>query len=366
MPDNSRHRRLTAQRACDRILSGVAPATMRERLADMEAAGDLDGLPDFYGGGPTAVLEGRVAELLGTEAAVFFPTGTMAQQVALRHGADRTGHRRVALHPLGHQETFERKAYAQLSGLCSVWPTTAPRNPTADEITAIAEPVSTVVIELPLRDAGFVLPRWDELTAVSAAAREIGALLHFDGARIWDSVPYLEHSPSEIAGLADSTYVSFYKTIGGISGAALAGTAELASYARAWRHRYGGDVFQQWPAALTALAGLDRELPRVPEYVRHARTVAAALAALPGARVFPEPPHTHQFRLWLPHGSQALNDAALEMAEEEKVWFATGWRDSEVPGIAMTEITIAGPALEWTAEDVIEAGERLLSRTTGR
>ncbi len=78
-------------------------------------------------------------------------------------------------------------------------------------------------------------------------------------------------------------------------------------------------MFQQWPAALTALAGLDRELPRIPEYVRHARTVAAALTALPGARVYPEPPHTHRFRLWRPHPAQALNDATLALAEEEKM-----------------------------------------------
>ena len=64
-------------------------------------------------------LEERVAELLGTEAAVFFPTGTMAQQVALRYGADRTGRPTVALHPLGHLEMHERHAYAQLSGLRS-------------------------------------------------------------------------------------------------------------------------------------------------------------------------------------------------------------------------------------------------------
>jgi hypothetical protein len=123
-------------------------------------------------------------------------------------------------------------------------------------------------------------------------------------------------------------------------------------------------VFQQWPAALAAIACLDRELPRIPEYVRHARTVAAALAALPGARVFPEPPHTHRFRLWLPHSAQALNDAALALAEEEKVWFAAGWQDTEVPGVAMAEITVAGPALEWTAADVAEAGERLIGRVT--
>jgi threonine aldolase len=362
MSDNTRQRRLAALRACERVLSGVRPATMRERLADLDAGGDLDGQPDFYGDGPVAALEERVAELLGTEAAVFFPTGTMAQQVALRYGADRIGHPTVALHPLGHQEVHERHTYAHLGGLRSIRTTTAPRNPTSEEITALAEPVSTVVIELPLRDAGFVLPSWDELAAVSTTARVIGARVHFDGARIWESTPYLAHSLSEIAGLADSTYVSFYKTIGGISGAALAGTAELASYARVWRHRYGGKVFQQWPAALTALTGLDRELPRIPGYVRHARTVAAALTALPGARVHPEPPHTHEFRLWLPYPAEALNDTALALAEEEKVWFADGWQDTEVPGMAMTEITVATPALEWTTKDITEVGERFLGR----
>jgi threonine aldolase len=335
---------------------------MRERLA----GADLDAMPDFYGdGGPVPALERRVAELLGTEAAVIFPTGTMAQQVALRYAVERVGSTAVALHPLGHQEAHERQAYAQLGGLRAIWPTTEPRNPTAEEIRALAEPVSAVVVELPLRDAGFVLPTWDELAAAVAAARDIGAYVHFDGARIWESTTYLAHSLGEIAALADSTYVSFYKTIGGISGAALAGTAELAGYSRAWRHRYGGNLIHHWPYAVTALAGLDSELPRVGEYVRHAPVIAAALGALPGARVYPDPPHTHQFRLWLPHPASALEDASLALAEEEKVWFAGGWKDTGVPGVAMAEITVAGPALEWTAGDVAETGARLLRRLAG-
>ena len=125
-------------------------------------------------------------------------------------------------------------------------------------------------------------------------------------------------------------------------------------------------MFQQWPAALSALAGLDRELPRIPEYVRHARTVATALAALPGALVYPEPPHTQRFRLFLPHPAQALDDAALALAEDEKVWFAAGWQETDVPGMAMTEITVADPALDWTTEDVTEIGARFLSRVQDR
>ncbi|BAL93137.1 putative lyase [Actinoplanes missouriensis 431] len=358
MPENTLRRRQAAMRACDRILSGARPVTMRERLDELSAVADLDDLPDYYGDGPVTTLEQRVANLLGTEAAVWFPTGTMAQQVALRYGAQETG--AVALHPLSHQLVHERDAYATLSGLRAVTPTTAYRNPVAAEIAALEERVGTVVFELPMRDAGFVLPTWDELTEACEEAVNIGARVHFDGARIWESAPYLGRSLAEIAEQADSTYVSFYKTLGGLSGAALAGTADLARYARAWRHRHGGNLFQQWPAVMSAVAGLDRELPRVPDYVRHARRVAAALAELPGARVFPEPPHTHQFRLFLPHPAGVLNAAVLTLAEQRKVWFAGGWRDTEVPGVAMAELTIAAAALEWTAADVADAGERLL------
>ena len=125
---------------------------MRQQLAAIEARGGLDAPGDFYGaGGPVEELEERVASLLGKEAAVFFPTGVMAQQVALRYVAELTGRPAVGLHPLGHLEVHEGQAHAQLTGLRSVWPTTARRNPTADEIAAIPEPISTLLLELPLR-----------------------------------------------------------------------------------------------------------------------------------------------------------------------------------------------------------------------
>jgi threonine aldolase len=358
MPENTLRRRQVAMRACDRILSGVRPATIRERLNEMTASAGPDDLPDIYGDGLVTVLEQRVANLLGTEAAVWFPTGTMAQQVALRFGAARTN--AVALHPLSHLLVHERDAYADLTGLRAVTSTTAPRNPTAAEIAELDEPVGTVVFELPMRDAGFTLPTWAELTEACDQAAESGARVHFDGARIWESAPYLNRSVAEIAEQADSVYVSFYKTLGGISGAALAGSSELARFARAWRHRHGGHLYQQWPAVLTALNGLDRELPRIPDYVRQARKVALALAGLPGARVYPEPPHTHQFQLFLPYPAQTLNAAVLAQAEHERIWFAGGWRDTDVPGIAMTEMTIAAEALDWTADDVVAAGRDLL------
>jgi hypothetical protein len=101
-------------------------------------------------------------------------------------------------------------------------------------------------------------------------------------------------------------------------------------------------------------------VPRIPDQVRHARTVAAALATLPGARAHPDPPHTHQFRLWLPSAADTLEQAALALADQEKVWFVGGWRDTDIPGMAMTEVTVAEPAMDWTTDDIIATGERFL------
>lgn len=362
--DERAARRRRAKAECDRILSGIREPRIGERLAALAAA-SADAAADeadVYGaGGAVTALEERVAGLLGRPAAVFFPTGTMAQQVALRCWAARTGNPTVAMHPRAHLELHERHAYSVLSGLSAVWLTRERRQPTADEVRTLDEPFGTLVLELPLRDVGYLLPTWDELTAIAAAARERGARVHIDGARLWESTPYLGRDLAEVAALADSVYVSFYKTLGGIAGAALAGAEDFITQARAWRHRYGGQPFQQWPAALAALIGLDTVLPRLPEYVRHARTVAAMLARCPGARVVPDPPHTHQFQWWLPHPAEALEEASLHLAEKDSTWLCAGWKQV-LPGYAMTEITVAEPALAWTADDIDQATAALLAQ----
>jgi threonine aldolase len=351
-----------AARACTRRLSGLPPKTMAERLAEVAAAPvDLDRRLDQYGNGVVAELEERVAELLGKPAAVFFPTGTQAQQVALRCWAERSTNPMVAIHPMSHPLVYERDALTMLSGLRTLRSTWDPRPPTAEEIHKLDEPFGTLMLELPLRDPGFLLPTWDELVEVVEAARARGARVHFDGARLWETTVHFGQDLPTIAGLADSVYVSFYKTLGGLAGAALAGPADFVAQARAWRHRYGGNLFQQFPTAVAALTGLQSVLPQVPSYVEHAQVVAAALARLPGARVHPDPPHTHQFQLWLPHPAQRLDEAALTLAEKQQTWFAYGWRERPPTGLSVTEITVAEPALALTADDVTAIGEAFLA-----
>lgn len=263
-----RERRISANRSAERALARFGfLGTLRERLAFVQEAAesyDLDETSDMYGGGIVETLEKRVAELLGKEAAAFFPTGTMAQQVALRCWAGRTGNPTIALHPLAHPEVHERDAFSQLSGLRPVHVTSEPRQPTADEVREFPEPFGTLMLELPLQEAGFVLPSWEELSALVEAAHERDAVVHFDGARLWESASHFGRPLDEIADLADSVYVSFYKSLEGIGGAALVGPKTLIDEAKTWRHRYGGRILQQFPTVLTALAGLDRELPGSP------------------------------------------------------------------------------------------------------
>ncbi|MGX9887255.1 threonine aldolase family protein [Streptomyces sp. NPDC002276] len=357
-----RRRRIAANRSAERSLAHLGFLDpLRERLAFVQEAAelyDLDEASDMYGSEVVETLEKRVAELLGKEAAAFFPTGTMAQQVALRCWAGRTGNPTVAVHPLAHPEVHERNAFSQVSGLRPVHVTSEPRQPTADEVHDFPEPFGALMLELPLRDAGFVLPTWEELTALVDAAHERDAVVHFDGARLWESTTHFGRPLDEIAGLADSVYVSFYKSLDALGGAALAGPKTLIDEAKTWRHRYGGAVFQQFPTVLTALAGLDRELPRLPSYVAHARVVAEALregfaaAGVPWTRVHPEQPHTPDFQVWLPYDRDAVTEAAIRQAEETRTaLFANPW-DAKGPGLAVTEVYVRAAALEWTAEDV--------------
>ncbi|QES52491.1 threonine aldolase [Streptomyces venezuelae] len=355
-----------ARRSLSRSVREPGLGELLERLTGLDY--DPDQPVDLYGDGVVADLERRVAELLGTQDAAFFPSGTMAQQVALRCWAGRTGNPLVALHPLSHPEMWEGGALSAVSGLRTTHPTRSRRQPTAEEVRDLPEPFGTLMVELPLRDAGFLLPSWEELEELVEAAREREAVVHFDGARLWETTVHFGRPLSEIAGLADSVYVSFYKSLGGLSGAALAGPRDFVAETRVWRHRYGGQIFQQFPQALAALAGLDRELPRLPSYVAQARRVAEALGAgfaeagVPWFRVHPEVPHTHQFQVWLPYDADRLTEASVRQAEETGTALFRVWSPDGPPGLAVTEVTVTEPGLSWTAEDVRAAVAEFTAR----
>jgi threonine aldolase len=267
----------------DRWLHMAKPRSPREAMqalvAEVDELDDPDAW-DMYGrSGPVEVLEETVARMLGKPAALMFPSGIMAQQASLRVWSDRRGSRRVAIPELSHLLHHELDGPQLLHGLAYERLTVGAKVPTAADLDAIPGVLAAALLELPLRDAGYLLPTWDELSAFAAACRERDVPLHLDGARLWESEPYLGHHLDEIAGLADSAYVSFYKGLGGLAGAAVVGPEDFIAEVRQWRQRHGGTLFRMSPYALGALRGLRELLPRMGEFHDYAVALAAALPA---------------------------------------------------------------------------------------
>jgi threonine aldolase len=340
-------------RRCERFLTGHGPRHVPEELAALAAAAG-DEAPDHYGkGGVLERLEGEVAELLGKPAAVFMPSGTMAQQIAMRLHAEDRGRTSIAFHPTCHLELHEQGGYAELHGLR---PRLVGRREALIESTdleALVEPVAALLLELPQREIGGFLPSWQALGERAAWARQRGVALHVDGARLWECAPFYGRSYAEIAGLFDSVYVSFYKSLGAIAGAALAGSVELVARARVWQRRHGGNLVSMYPLALSAREALRTRLGRLGAYCERARRVAARLGAIEGVHVLPQPPHTNMFHAYLPVDGERLLEQSAALATSQKVALFTRTRACPLPGHCCVELWI-GDAAGAIGDDELE------------
>ena len=340
---------------CERRLAASAP---RSAAALLRAAADAlpaEAKPVRYGDDSIVPdFERELAGLLGKEAAVLMPSGTMAQQIALRIHCDARGADTVAFHPTCHLELHERAAHAHLHGLRAELVGHRDRLIRLDELEALHVRIGALLLELPQREIGGRLPEWDDLVAQVEWARARGAAVHMDGARLWQCGPYYGRSPAEIAALFDTVYVSLYKDLGGFAGCILAGPAGLIDEARVWRRRHGGTLFHLFPFAAAARRGLDEALPRMPDFVAHARAVAAALRDVPGIDVVPDPPQTPMFHLHLRGDPDALNERALDLAEERGVWLFNRSTSSVVPGVQVLELTMGEAALAVSPAEAAE------------
>jgi threonine aldolase len=316
---------------------------------------------DWYGdGGVVPVLEEEVRELLGKDAAVFMPSGTMAQQIALRIHAERTGRHVVAFHPTSHLELHEDKAYQRLHGLVGRTVGSARELITLKDLEGIDEPLAALLIELPQREIGGRLPAWKDLVAQVKHARSRGTAVHLDGARLWESAPFYGRPLVEIAALFDSVYVSFYKGLGGLSGSVLLGDADLIREARAWRHRHGGTLFRLWPYAASALAGLRLRLERMPAYAAHAREIAAELSTIEGVEVVPDPPQTPMMHVHLRTTAAAAIAGIRRLATEDRIWTWGGTTSTDTPRIRRVELTVGDATLGFSPPEVARIVRALL------
>jgi threonine aldolase len=231
----------------------------------------------------TNELQRRMAELLGHEAALFLPTATMANQVALRV-LSRPGGLLLA-EERTHVLVYEFGGPAVHSGLIMHGLVADAGRPTAkqirDAVAASDAPrdASIIVLENTHRSSGGRVWPLDEFAATVAAARELGLAVHLDGARLFNASVAAGLPPSAWGRLADTVTVCFSKGLGCPLGAVLAGSRELIE--RAWEGKFlfGGALRQSGVVAATMLYALDYHVERLADDHARARRLAEGLAA---------------------------------------------------------------------------------------
>jgi len=242
---------------------GLSPAQYANLLPQLV---EMNGFtPDSYSlGGVVEQLEERFAAVLGKERAIFMPTGTLANHMAVR--ALARGSSRVIVQQESHLYKDEGDCAQTLSNL-----TLIPLAPGRATFTAldfkaalddskserVLSPISVVSIETPVRRR--VGERFDRaaMTEITALARAEGIRLHLDGARLFLEAAYTGDTVADIARPFDTVYVSLYKYFNATSGAILAGPRDLLDGMYHGRRMFGGGLASVWPFAIVALHYLD-------------------------------------------------------------------------------------------------------------
>ena len=261
----------------------LSPAEYARLLAHL-AENDGIAADEFSRDGVVTRLEERVAEMLGKEIAVFLPSGTLANHLALRLLAQRG--RRVLVQQESHVYNDAGDCAQELSGLTLI--PLAPRCATFGLAEAAAEvaraeegrvaaPVGAISIESPVRRVVGEVFDFTEMHRIAAFARERGIGLHLDGARLFLACPYTGIAPQTYAALFDTVYISLYKYFNAASGAVLAGPRHLLESLYHQRRMFGGGLRQAWPYVAVALHYLDGFGERFARAVKAADHLFAAL-----------------------------------------------------------------------------------------
>lgn len=272
---------------------------------------------DVYGTGRIINdFEREVAELLGKESAVFFPSGTMAQQIAMRIWCDEKGSKKVAYHPLCHLEIHEKDGLKILHNIESTLLGKSDKLFNLQDLKSINERFACLLIELPQREIGGQLPAWEELVEISDYCKDKGIKLHLDGARLFEALPYYDKPASDICSLFDSVYVSFYKGLGGIAGAVLAGNAEFIEQSKVWKRRHGGDLISLYPYIINAKYCVNKRMGNMRDYWQKALTIAERLNKIEGVTTLPLIPVCNMFHAYFDAPKEKVESILINIIEK--------------------------------------------------
>lgn len=282
---------------------GLSPRMYAALLSDLTQQADV-AEDSYLLGGEIERFERQWAALLGKETAVFMPSGTLANQLALRALAGTK--RRVIVPDVSHIYNDTGDASQTLSGL-----TLIPLGPGRSTFTRadvegvldrtaggrVASEVGALAIETPIRRLSGEMFDWAELTRVTTLARERGIGTHLDGARLFIASAYTGMSPAEYAAPFDTVYVSLWKYFNCGIGAILAGPKRLLEGMFHTRRMFGGNLAVGWPAALVARPFMDGFVDRLRAAVRVSEDFYAAMARHPAMSIERIPNGTNLTRI---------------------------------------------------------------------
>ncbi|QHW34662.1 low specificity L-threonine aldolase [Paenibacillus rhizovicinus] len=312
----------TLQQAFNESLYPVGGHGKRNVGVLLEAFQGIDGGTDSDTYGSGAVIEQfqtEMAEYLGKTSSVFFPSGTMAQQIALRIWSDRSGKTKVAYHPLCHLEIHEQNGLRELHRLEPVLLADKTSLITLKDVEGLPDDVACLLLELPQREIGGQLPAFEEVEAISAHCRKRGIKLHLDGARLFEVLPYYRKSAAEVCALFDSVYISFYKGIGGIAGAILAGDTDFTEASKVWKRRHGGDLISLYPYIVPASRYFKERLPKMEQYYRDAVELAALYNGCQAVTTRPAVPVSNMFHVHVDLSKEAAERLMISVCEQTGV-----------------------------------------------
>lgn len=307
---------------CKLILSGNREDSPAQMFSAMGRWCEAHAIKhDIYGEGDLIQrFEQKIAKLLGYEAGLFVVTGTMAQPTVLQMIGDEKNNPLVAMHETCHIFRHENQGY-QLQNRFNVLPVGNVFNTwKASDLKKLPDKVAAAVYELPMREIGGQLPRWEDLEEIKHYCAVNNIHLHMDGARLWECAAFYQKSYQQIADGFETAYVSLYKGVNGLGGALLLGKQKLITQAAAWMHRQGGSVYHRTPYVVAAAMQFDQRIALMPALFKRTQEIYSLLKQYPHFITNPAAPQVNMLHLYLPLDHADALELRDKLAREQSVW----------------------------------------------